>query len=146
VQCVATSAARYRERMEELRLGPLAYVYAPSADVAADAHWLVEVLGAELVFAIESGGTRVAMVRLGTDAPILVTDHLPDERPVFMYRVDDLESTMASLEARGCTAERTVELPMGPAMTLRAPGGLRLAIFAATRPFVVDSMDGQRDF
>jgi hypothetical protein len=133
--------------VDDLGLGPLEYVYAPSTDVAADARWFVEVLGAELVFAIDSGGTRVAMLRLGTDArPILVTDHLPDDRPVFMYRVDDLEAISNVLAARGCKAERTIELPMGSATTFRAPGGLRLAIFEATRPFVVDSMAGQRDF
>ena len=61
-------------------LGPLDFIYAPSTDVAADARWFAEVLGAELVFAIDSGGTKVAMIRLGTgEPPLLLTDHLPDE-------------------------------------------------------------------
>ena len=133
--------------MDDLRLGPLEYVYAPSTDVVADARWLTEVLGGELVFAIDDGGARVAMVRLGTGGPpILVTDHLPDDRPVFLYRVYDLAATARALAARGWTSERTIELPMGPATTFHAPGGLRLAIFEATRRFVVDSMAGRRDF
>jgi hypothetical protein len=128
-------------------LGPLDFIYAPSSDVAADARWFTEVLGAGLVFAIDSGGTRVAMLRLGTGAPpLLLTDHLPDERPVFLYRVEDLAATTTTLEARGWTAERSVDLPPGPATTFRAPGGMRLAIYEASRPFVVDSMAGQRDF
>ena len=133
--------------MNDVRFGPLEYVYAPSSDVAADTRWLADVLGGECVFAIDSGGTRVAMLRLGTGGPpILVTDHLPDERPVFLYRVDDLAATSSTLAAGGWSPERTIELPMGPATTFRAPGGLRLAIFEASRPFVVESMTGQRDF
>jgi hypothetical protein len=128
-------------------LGPLDFIYAPSSDVAADARWFRDVLGAEVVFAIDSGGTRVAMLRLGTAAPpLLLTDHLPDDRPIFLYRVDDLAAASRTLEARGWSAERTVDLPPGQATTFRAPGGLRLAIYEASRPFVVDSMAGQRDF
>jgi hypothetical protein len=128
-------------------LGPLDYIYAPSSDVAADANWLVDTLGAELVFAIDGSGTRVAMVRLGGDGPaLLLTDHLPDERPVLIHRVDDLGATTALLESRGWTPERTVELPPGPCTTFRAPGGLRLAIYELSRPGVVESMGGQRDF
>ena len=46
--------------------------------MATDARWFVEALGAELAFALESSGTRVAMLRIGTGGPVLVlTDHLP---------------------------------------------------------------------
>ena len=129
------------------RLGPLDYVYAPSADVAADVRRLGEGLGAELVFAIDRSGTRVAMLRLGTDGPaILLTDHLPDERPVFVYRVDDLDEIVTRLEADGWATDRTLELPMGPCATFTAPGGLRLAAYELSRPGVVESMAGQRDF
>jgi hypothetical protein len=133
--------------VEDLPLGTLDYIYAPSADVAADARYVTEVLGAKLVFAIDSGGTRVAMIRVGTGAPpLLLTDHLPDDRPVFIYRVDDLAAASKRLGERGWTPERTIELPPGPCTTFRAPGGLRLAIYEPVRPGVVDSMAGQRDF
>jgi catechol 2,3-dioxygenase-like lactoylglutathione lyase family enzyme len=133
--------------MTDPRLGPLDYVYAPSSDVAADTRWFTDVLGAELVFAIDRGGTRVAMLRLGTDGPaLLVTDHLPDDRSILIYRVDDLGATSTTLEARGWTPERTLELPPGPCTTFRSPGGQRLAIYEPSRPGVVDSMAGQRDF
>jgi hypothetical protein len=125
----------------------LDYVYAPSSDVAVDARWFGEVLGAELVFAIESEGTRVAMLRVGSGAPpVLVTDHLPDDRPIFLYRVEDLAAASRTLSARGWAPDRTLELPMGPAATFHAPGGLRLAIYEPVRPSVVDSMAGRRDF
>jgi hypothetical protein len=129
------------------RLGPLDYVYAPSTDVAVDVRWFVEVLGAELVFAIERSGTRVAMLRVGTVGPaLLLTDHLPDDRPVFIHRVDDLAATTADLATRGWTPERTLELPMGTCTTFHAPGGHRLAVYELSRPGVVESMAGQRDF
>jgi hypothetical protein len=125
----------------------LDYLYTPSADVPADVTWFTEVLGADLVFAIESGGTKVAMLRLGTNAPpLLVTDHLPDDRPVFVYRVASLSDASRALTNRGWKLDRSIELPMGPATTFQAPGGLRLAIYEQTRPFVVESMTGQRDF
>jgi hypothetical protein len=133
--------------MTDLVLGSLDFLYTPSADVAADVQWFTEVLGAELIFAIDSGGTRVAMLRLGTDAPpLLVTDHLPDDRPIFVYRVASLSDASKRLAERGWKPDRTIELPMGPATTFHAPGGLRLAIYEPSRPFVVDSMAGQRDF
>jgi hypothetical protein len=42
--------------------------------------------------------------------------------------------------------ERSVELPPGPAITFRTPGGVRMAIYQPTRPFVVDSFRGRQDF
>ena len=133
--------------MTDPLLGPLDYVYAPSADVAADARWFSEVLGAQVLFAIEDSATRVAMIQPGTDGPaLLLTDHLPDDRPVFIHRVADLAATSADLEARGWTPERTIELPPGPCTTFRAPGGHRLAIYELSRPGVIDSMAGRRDF
>jgi hypothetical protein len=128
-------------------VGTLDYIYAPSSDVATDVRWFAETLGAEVRFAIESGGVRVAMLRLGEGStPLVLTDHLPDARPVFVYRVDGLESATAELRGRGWTPDVSIELPMGPATTFRAPGGLRLAIYEASRPFVVESMVGRRDF
>ena len=40
----------------------LDFIYMPSRDVARDLGYYVEVLGAQLVFAIEAFGTRVAQV------------------------------------------------------------------------------------
>ncbi len=130
-----------------LALGSLDYVYAPSSDVAADVRWLSERLGAEVVFAIDSEGTRVAMLRVGTGTPpILVASHLDDQRPIFLYRVDSLEAASARLREQGVTDGHAVELPPGPAIVFEAPGGLRVAIYEASRPFVVDDWAGQRDF
>ena len=129
-----------------MTLGRLDYLYTPSDDVAADLHYFVDVLGATFAFAIEDGGIRVAMVELGGPPAILLTDHLEGDRPIHLYAVDDMAATRRELESRGWTQERSVELPPGPAGTFRTPGGLRLAIYQAVRPFVVESFKGRRDF
>ena len=53
-------------------LGPpfiqLDYLYTPSADVAADTKYFVDVLGADVAFAVEGMGARVAMLRLTAGA------------------------------------------------------------------------------
>jgi hypothetical protein len=129
-----------------MTLGRLDYLYTPSDDVAADAHYLVEVLGGRLEFAIDDGGTRVAMVTLGDAPAILLTDHLEGDRTVHVYAVDNLAGTTADLASRGWREDRSIELPPGPAVTFRTPGGVRLALYEASRPFVIDSFRGRHDF
>jgi hypothetical protein len=80
----------------------LDYLYTPSANVAADVKYFTSVLGAELGFAVEGMGARVAMLRLTEGPPhILLTDHLEGDRPIFLYRVADLSAALAELKARG---------------------------------------------
>lgn len=129
-----------------MTLGTLDYLYTPSDDVAADLRYFVDVLGAELGFAIEDGGVRVAMVTLDGPPAILLTDHLEGDRPIHLFVVDDLATARRELEGRSWRQERAVELPPGPAITFRTPGGLRLAIYQPVRPFVVESFRGRRDF
>jgi hypothetical protein len=129
-----------------MAIGRLDYLYSPSTDVAADMRYFVDVLGAAFGFAIEDDGIRVAMVDFGGPPAILLTDHLDGDRPIHLYAVDDLEATQTVLQGRGWRADRAVELPPGPAITFRTPGGLRLAIYQPVRPFVVESFRGRRDF
>lgn len=126
----------------------LDYVYMPSQDVAADMTYFTEVLGGRLVFAIDGMGTRVAMVALTEDPPrILLAGHLDGDRPVLVYRVDDLPTAMAELESRGWTPGHTLEIPQGPVCSFSAPGGQRLAIYQLTRPDVEEAnFAGRRDF
>jgi hypothetical protein len=129
-----------------MRLGSLDFLYTPSTDVVADLRYLVDVLGGEAGFAIEDGGVRVAMVEFAGPPAILLTDHLEGDRPIHLFAVEDIGGTRAELEGRGWQAERSVELPPGPAITFRTPGGLRMAIYQPVRPFVVESFRGRHDF
>lgn len=125
----------------------LDYVYMPSRDVAADVAYFTDVLGGRLVFAIEAMGTRVAMIELAEGSPpILLAGHLDGERPILVFRVDDLAAARAELASRGWVGGMDLEIPSGPICSFSAPGGQRLAIYQLTRPGAVASFVGRRDF
>lgn len=125
----------------------LDYIYTPSRDVASDVAYFTEVLGARLIFAIEGMGTRVAMVEL-TDGPpmVVLAGHLDGDRPILVYRVADLKAATAELRAGGSDLGHALEIPQGPVRSFTAPGGQRIALYQLTRPGVVDSFAGRRDF
>ena len=125
----------------------LDFVYTPSRDVRADLEYFTNTLGGRVVFAIDSDGTKVAAVELTTGPPLVVfADHLGGERPILVYRVDDLHATANELQHRGWEAERTLEIPHGPCRSFRTPGGQRIAIYELTRPEVADHFSGRVDF
>jgi hypothetical protein len=125
----------------------LDFVYMPSADVATDVRHFTEVLGGELVFAIEAFGTRVAMVRMTAEPPaVLLAGHLEGERPVLVFRVADLEAAVAAVEERGFEPGERFGIPHGPGCMLDAPGGQRLALYERTRPEADERLAGRRDF
>ena len=125
----------------------LDYVYMPSRDVAADLAYFTDVLGGRCVFAIDSMGTRVAMVELSDGPPrLLLAGHLEGDVPVLVYRVPDLEAAAGELRARGWTDGHALEIPQGPVRSFTGPGGHRLAIYQRTRPDVEASFEGRRDF
>ena len=128
-------------------LEALDFVYTPSRDVAADLADFTTVLGGRLVFAIEDGGVRAAMVELPSGPPsILLTDHVEGERPILVYRVADLREALAELERRGWTPERSLEIPQGPCSSFRSSGGHRIALYQLIRPQVLAHFEGRRDF
>ena len=125
----------------------LDFLYVPSRDVAADLGYFTEILGGQVVFAIQAMGTRVAAVRLTEQPPlVLLADHLEGERPVLVYRVPDLGAAMADLEARGWQRQHTLEIPHGPCCSFQTPGGHRVALYQLTRPEVAAHFEGRRDF
>jgi len=127
-------------------LGPLDFVYCPSRDAAADlAHW-TERLGATPVFAVERFETRVACVETGDGPAVLFAEHLEGDRPVLLYRVDDLESAVAAYRADGVEVSEIFEFPFGEGVELVNPGPQRTAIYARTRPDRGASLRGRRDF
>jgi hypothetical protein len=127
--------------------GPLDFLYVPSRDVARDLAYFSDVLGGEVVFAIDGMGTRVAAVRLSDEPPlVLLTDHLEGDRPILVYRVPDLDAALDALEARGWARERTFEIPHGPICSFTGVGGHRIAVYELTRPEVGAHFEGRRDF
>jgi hypothetical protein len=127
-------------------LQSLDYIYTPSRDVPRDLDYFENVLGADVVFAIDGMGTRVAMIRFGEGAPLLLADHLRGDVPILVYRVAGLKPAIAELEGRGWKRGRMIELPSGSACSFEAPGGQRIAIYEASRDFVVEGFAGRRDF
>jgi hypothetical protein len=127
--------------------GCLEFVYLPSRDVAGDVEHFTAGLGGELVFAIEAFGTRVAMVRLHADPPaVLLAGHLQGERPVLIYRIEDLEQAVVELSERGVEVGARFEIPHGPGVELINPGPQRIALYELTRPTVPERLSGRRDF
>lgn len=123
------------------------FLYMPSTDVARDLGYYQDVLGAEIVFAIEAFGTRVAQVRLTAGSPrLLLAGHMEGEAPVVLHRVSDLDAAVAELERRGATIEAEFGFPHGPAAALRTPGGQRLAFYELTRPEADERLSGRMDF
>jgi hypothetical protein len=129
------------------RIESFDFLYMPSTNVARDLGYYRDVLGAEVVFAIEAFGTRVAQVRLTGGGPrLLLAEHLEGDAPVVLHRVDDLDAAVTGLEERGATIEAEFGFPHGPAAELRTPGGQRLAFYELTRPEADQRLEGRMDF
>ena len=125
----------------------LDFVYLPSRDVAGDLKHLTEAMGADLVFAIEAFGTRVAMVSLAEHSPaLLLAGHLEGDQPVLVYRVGDLGQTIVELARRGGEVAARFEIPHGPVAELVTPGPQRIAVYELTRPEAPARLAGRRDF
>jgi hypothetical protein len=127
-------------------LGSLDFVYCPSDDAARDlAHW-TEHLGAEAVFAVERFETRVACVEPGDGPAVLFAEHLEGDRPVLLYRVDDLAAAAGTLRARGVDVGERFEFPFGEGVELANPGPQRIAVYERSRADRGASLRGRRDF
>jgi hypothetical protein len=125
----------------------LDFLYTPSTDVPRDLAYFVQVLGGRAVFAIDAMGTKVAAVELTEGPPlVLLTDHVEGERPILVYRVDDLAGTLDVLSGRGWDREGTFEIPHGPCCSFRSPGGHRIALYQLLRPEVGEHFAGRFDF
>jgi hypothetical protein len=124
----------------------LDFLYTPSRDVAADTAELTGALGGRVIFAIEDGGVRVAMIEFAGAPRLLLTDHLDGDRPILVYRVANLRAARDALARRGWRPERSLEIPQGPCSSFRSAGGHRIAFYEASRPQVLRHFEGRRDF
>jgi hypothetical protein len=130
-----------------MKLESLDFLYMPSSDPAAELEEFEKTLGAEVVFAIEAFGTRVAMLQLAAGPPaILLAGHLEGERPVLVFRVESLDDAVRELEAAGGRAGPEMGIPHGPIREIEVPGGHRIAIYELTRPERAKSLAGRRDY
>jgi hypothetical protein len=132
---------------EPLPFDQLDYLYIPSGDVAADAKYFSEVLGGQLLFAIDDGGTRAVMVKMTESPPRLIfTDHLEGERAIAIFRVPNLRTALKKMASRGWEKEGTFEIPQGPCCSFVTPKGQRVALYQLTRPQVEEHFVGRFDF
>jgi hypothetical protein len=128
-----------------VKLESLEFIYMPSRDAARDLDWFENTLGAEVVFAIERFGTRVAMVRPAAGPAILLAEH-HEGQPILVFRVASLDEATAELEREGAVVSGEFGIPPGEIREIEAPGGQRLAIYEETRPERIASMTGRRDW
>jgi hypothetical protein len=119
--------------VDTLPFESLDFLYVPSRDVAVDSAYFTEVLGGRQIFAIEP-------------PHVLLTDHVEGDRPILIYRVADLATTLARLQAAGWEQEDVFEIPHGPCCSFRTPEGHRIAVYQLTRPEVAAHFEGRRDF
>jgi predicted enzyme related to lactoylglutathione lyase len=125
----------------------LDYLYVPAGDLEIATRFYTEQLGGELVWKIHAFNTWVAAVRLSASGPtVLLAAHLQGNTPILIYRVEQLESSVARLRAQGWRAESgPFEIPNGPCYTFRDPTGVRLAIYENQRPAVAEEFAGRID-
>jgi hypothetical protein len=125
----------------------LDFIYMPTRDTAGDVEYFTDVLGANLVFAVEGMGARVAMLELTEAGPkVLLADHVEGDAPVLVFRVPNLKKALTQLKKRGWQQEQTFEIPHGPICSFTAPGGQRIALYQLTRPEAGEHFAGRRDF
>ena len=63
-----------------------------------------------------------------------------------VYRMGDLDTTMAGLERRGLRTESRFSIPYGPCAAFRAPGAQRLTAYELTRRRADARLAGRHDF
>lgn len=125
----------------------LDFVYLPSRDVKREMTHFTRGMGAELAFAIEAFGTRVAMVRLAHEPPaLLLAGHLEGDQPVLVFRVADLDRAVAELREHQVEGCARFEIPHGPVVELDTPGPQRVALYQLTRSAADERLEGRRDF
>jgi predicted enzyme related to lactoylglutathione lyase len=127
--------------------GSLDFLYVPAADVDRAVEYYVRVLGAELIWKIHDEEAVVAQLRLSETGPaLLLADHLAGNVPILIYRVEDLDAAVAALRSRGWQPDGDrFEIPHGPCVTFKDPGGQRFALYQLVRPEADAYLRGRRE-
>jgi predicted enzyme related to lactoylglutathione lyase len=125
----------------------LDYIYMAAPDFDAAVRFYTSTLGGELRWRIQDGDVRVAAVRLAGMGPaVLLASHIAAHQTILIYRVHDIAIVRHRLATDGWTdVEEPFEIPQGPCLVFRDPGGQRLAIYERVRPAVDETFDGRFD-
>ena len=125
----------------------LDYIYTPAPDFEAAVRFYTVTIGGELRWRIHDGGVWVAAVVLAdAGAQVLLASHLEAGQTVLIYRVGNLSQVRQRLVDEGWSeVDAPFEIPQGPCLVFRDPGGQRLAIYELVRPFVEKSFEGRFD-
>lgn len=125
----------------------LDFLYVPAPDIESSVKYYTEVLGGELLWKIHAYGVWVACIRFAQDERpyVLLADHIERKDVMLIYRVENLEETIAGLKPKGWKEEHRIEIPPGPCCTFRDPAGNALVVYENTRPYVMQEFRGKID-
>ncbi len=113
----------------------LRYLYVGTSDTERDVAIWSALPGATVRWRFQNFGADVAAVDLGTPPVVLLADHRQPGSVLPIYAVDDLESSVAAMQADGwIVEERSFGTPEGPAALLATSGGAQLALLQVDRP------------
>lgn len=136
-----------RGQLDRIVLESLDYLYLPAPDIEASIKFYTEAVAGELLWRVRDGSTWVAAVRLAASAPVvLLANHLERGSALLVYRVKDLEAAQRSLTDQGWSLDgEPFEIPQGPCVVFRDPGGQRLAAYHVVRPWMDKHFLGRFD-
>jgi predicted enzyme related to lactoylglutathione lyase len=125
----------------------LDYIYVPAPDFEAAVRFYTAALGGELRWRIRDGDVWVAAVRIAGSGPtVLLASHLEANQTILIYRVASIEDVSRRLSSAGWSeVEPQFEIPQGPCLVFRDPGGQRLAVYERVRPHVDEHFEGRLD-
>jgi hypothetical protein len=122
----------------------LEFIYTPTQNLEQDCASL-QALGADVVWKIQAYGTRAVCLVWQSDAPkTVLAEHLVGDRPILVYRVDELAESKQKLHALGI-AGHAFEIAPGVGWVFEV-GTQRLAVYELTRPHGLNIHDGRMDF
>jgi catechol 2,3-dioxygenase-like lactoylglutathione lyase family enzyme len=133
--------------MDSQLLESLDYLYVPAPDFEAAVAFYTGTLGGQLRWRIRHGSAWVAAVRLADASPlVLLANHLEPGQLLPIYRTRSLTEVQHALSNANWAVEGSVfELPPGPCLIFRDPGGQRVAVYQRVRPEVEAGFEGRFD-
>jgi predicted enzyme related to lactoylglutathione lyase len=125
----------------------LDYLYVPAPDFESAVRFYTVTLGGELRWRIRDGDVWVGAVRVADSGPtVLLASHLEPQQTILIYRVASIADVSTRLVGAGWSAvEPRFEIPQGPCLAFRDPGGQRLAVYERVRPQVDAHFEGRFD-